>query len=58
MTEVLIEMHRQGAYLKCTAIDPETGEEAIAVGPAKAPDEDAQRHGRSGTEGRAREQAQ
>jgi hypothetical protein len=38
MKDVLVEMIRQGAYLKCTAVDPDTGEEAIAVGPAKAPE--------------------
>jgi hypothetical protein len=35
MKEILIELYRQGLFLKCTAIDPETGEEAVAFGPAK-----------------------
>ncbi len=36
--EVYLEMQRNGAYLKCTAIDARTGEEATAVGPASDPE--------------------
>jgi len=38
MPEVYVEMQRNGAYLKCTAVDPQTGEEAIAMGPANDPE--------------------
>lgn len=38
MSEVFVEMQRNGAYLKCTAIDPQTGEEAVAMGPANDPE--------------------
>lgn len=34
----LIEIIRQGAYAKATAVDPQTGTEAAIVGPAAAPD--------------------
>jgi hypothetical protein len=37
MSEVFIEMQRNGAYLKVTAIDPQTGTEASAMGPANDP---------------------
>ena len=33
MGEVFIEIQRHGAYLKCTAIDADTGEEAVVIGP-------------------------
>jgi hypothetical protein len=36
LAEVLIEERRLGAWLKVAAVDPATGEEAIAVGPAEA----------------------
>ncbi len=38
MSEVYVEMHRNGAYLKCTAVDPKTGEEAVAMGPVSDPE--------------------
>ena len=38
MSDVYIELQRNGAYLKCTAIDPATGEEAVAIGPANDPE--------------------
>ncbi len=38
MSEVYIEMQRKGAYLKVTAIDAETGEEATAMGPINDPE--------------------
>ncbi|GGZ40906.1 DUF6898 family protein [Asticcacaulis endophyticus] len=37
MSEVLLEYHRNGAYLKVTAVDPATGEEVSAMGPASNP---------------------
>ena len=37
MSEVYLEMQRNGAYLKVTAVDSQTGEEAFAVGPASDP---------------------
>ncbi|MDV6329273.1 DUF6898 family protein [Asticcacaulis sp. 201] len=37
MSEVFIEMQRNGAYLKVTAIDSATGEEASAMGPVSDP---------------------
>lgn len=37
MAEVLIEYQRNGAYLKVTAMDPDTLEEAFAIGPASDP---------------------
>lgn len=33
MGEVYLELQRNGAYLKCTAVDADSGEEAVAVGP-------------------------
>ena len=38
MSEIYIEMQRNGAYLRCTAIDAATGEEAIAIGPVNDPE--------------------
>lgn len=38
MSETYIETVRNGAYVKCTAIDAATGEEAIAIGPANDPE--------------------
>jgi len=38
MSEVYIELQRHGAYLKCTAIDGETGDEAIVFGPLREPE--------------------
>jgi hypothetical protein len=38
MGEVFIELQRHGAYLKCTAIDGDTGEEAVVIGPLHEPD--------------------
>ncbi|ESQ82881.1 hypothetical protein AEAC466_15330 [Asticcacaulis sp. AC466] len=38
MSEVFIEMQRNGAYLKVTAIDSGTGEEASAMGPVSDPE--------------------
>jgi hypothetical protein len=35
----IIEIIRQGAYAKASAIDPRTGEEASAVGPSRGHDE-------------------
>lgn len=32
--EVLLEFHQNGAYLRCCAIDPISGEEAVAMGAA------------------------
>lgn len=34
--EILFEMHRAGNTVRVTAIDPETGIEAAAIGPATA----------------------
>lgn len=34
----LIEIIRQGAYAKATAVDPQTGMEAAIVGPSASPD--------------------
>lgn len=36
--EVLLEFVRSGMYLKCTAIDPVSGLEAVAMGPARDPE--------------------
>jgi hypothetical protein len=36
LPEVILEERRLGAWLKVAAVDPSTGEEAIAVGPAEA----------------------
>lgn len=35
MGEVYIELQRHGAYLKCTATDADTGEEAMCFGPLR-----------------------
>jgi hypothetical protein len=35
--EIFVEFVRQGAFVKATALDPETGLEACIVGPASAP---------------------
>jgi hypothetical protein len=35
----IIEIIRHGAYAKASAIDPATGEEAVAVGPSRGHDE-------------------
>ena len=38
MGEVFIEMQRNGAYLKCTAIDADTGDEVVVIGPVREPE--------------------
>ena len=38
MSEVYIEMQRKGVYLKVTAIDADTAEEATAMGPVNDPE--------------------
>ncbi|MGN6365162.1 DUF6898 family protein [Asticcacaulis taihuensis] len=38
MSEIYIEMQRKGAYLKVTAIDADTAEEATAMGPVNDPE--------------------
>ena len=38
MSDIYIELQRNGAYLKCTAVDATTGEEAIAIGPLNDPE--------------------
>ncbi len=38
MGDVFIEIQRNGAFLKCTAIDSVTGEEAVVVGPVNNPE--------------------
>jgi hypothetical protein len=38
MSEVFIEIQRNGAYLKCTAIDADTGEEVVVIGPLREPE--------------------
>lgn len=38
MSEVYLELQRNGAYLKCTAVDSATGEEAMAIGPLNDPE--------------------
>ncbi len=38
MADVFLEMQRNGAFLKCTAIDSVTGEEAVAMGPVSDPE--------------------
>ena len=38
MGDVFIEMQRNGAYLRCTAIDADTGEEAVVIGPLREPE--------------------
>ncbi|UDF02419.1 hypothetical protein [Asticcacaulis sp. AND118] len=37
MSEFLLELHRNGAYLKVIAVDPVSGEEVSTVGPASDP---------------------
>jgi hypothetical protein len=37
--EVLLEERRLGGWLKVAAVDPRSGEEAVAVGPATAPEQ-------------------
>ncbi|WP_291297028.1 DUF6898 family protein [Elioraea sp.] len=37
LPEVLIEERRLGAWLKIAAVDPRSGEEAVAIGPANNP---------------------
>ena len=36
--DIYLEMQRNGAYLKCTAIDARSGEEAMAIGPSNDPE--------------------
>ncbi len=38
MADIYLELLRNGNYLKCTAIDSVTGEEAIAIGPLNDPE--------------------
>ncbi|MBW8881213.1 MAG: hypothetical protein JF615_07265 [Asticcacaulis sp.] len=38
MSEIYLELQRNGAYLKCTTEHAATGEEAVAVGPLKDPE--------------------
>jgi len=38
MSGKILEFQQNGAYLKCTAIDEETGEEAMAIGPVNDPE--------------------
>ncbi len=38
MSDVFLELQRHGAYLRCTAIDAETGEEAVVFGPLREPE--------------------
>ncbi len=38
MSDVYLELQRNGAYLKCTATDSVTGEEAVAIGPLNDPE--------------------
>ncbi|MBW8735463.1 MAG: hypothetical protein JF571_14400 [Asticcacaulis sp.] len=38
MSEVFLELQRNGNYLKCTAIDSVSGEEAVAIGPFNDPE--------------------
>ena len=38
MSEVFLELQRNGNFLKCTAIDAASGEEAIAIGPYNDPE--------------------
>ena len=37
VAETLFEMRRVGSYIRCSAIDPETGIEAVVTGPANSP---------------------
>lgn len=38
MSEIYLELQRNGSYLKCTAVDSATGEEAMAIGPVNDPE--------------------
>jgi len=38
MADVFIELQRNGNFLKCTAIDGSTGEEAVVIGPLRDPE--------------------
>ena len=38
MSEIYLELQRNGAYLKCTAVDAASGEEAMALGPLNDPE--------------------
>ena len=38
MSEIYLELQRNGAYLKCTAVDAASGEEAMAIGPLNDPE--------------------
>ncbi len=38
MGEIYLELQRNGAYLRCTAVDADTAEEAVAIGPANDPE--------------------
>ncbi len=38
MADVYIELQRNGNFLKCTAIDGSTGEEAVVIGPLNNPE--------------------
>ncbi len=38
MGDIYIELQRNGQYLKCTAVDADTAEEAVAVGPVNDPE--------------------
>ncbi|ESQ75357.1 hypothetical protein [Asticcacaulis sp. AC402] len=38
MSEIYLELLRNGNFLKCTAVDAATGEEAIAIGPLNYPE--------------------
>lgn len=38
MSETYLELRRNGNYLRCTAIDAATGEEAVAIGPLNDPE--------------------
>jgi hypothetical protein len=37
MSEIFLELQRNGNFLKCTAIDAASGEEAVAIGPVNDP---------------------
>lgn len=38
MAEIYLELQRNGAYLKCSAVCAETSEEATAIGPLNDPE--------------------
>ena len=38
MSEIYLELQRNGVYLKCTAVDAASGEEAMAIGPLNDPE--------------------